>query len=151
ASEDVGNADPLALVLAHAAMQISECIGLPEAQIPLAQAAIYIASAPKSNASYMAIKQAGTAVEEERTQAVPVHLKNTVYKGAPGYSAAHNNDGYKYPHDYEGNHVKQEYMEQARSFYLPTQNGYEAKIKARLERARQISAHQKEYLSREET
>src|SRR5437868_13749875 len=104
ASEDVGNADPMALVVATAALQSCEFVGLPEAQLPLAQAVTYIATAPKSNASTMAIFKASEDVRSGRTLPVPEHLRDAHYKGAEqlGHGA-----GYKYSHDFEGGHVAQ--------------------------------------------
>ena len=129
AAEDVGNADPLALVLANAALQISEFVGMPEARIPLAQAAIYVACAPKSNASYLAIEKALADVEEKKVQEVPDHLKDaSVDAEALGHGK-----GYKYAHDYPGHFVKQKYTQKKVKYYEPTDIGYEAKIKKRLE------------------
>lgn len=125
ASEDVGNADPQALVVANAAMQASDFIGFPEARIPLAQATVYIACAPKSNAVYLAVDKAIKDVEEARTQEVPDHLKDASYKGAAQLGRG---EGYKYAHAYEGHHVKQEYMSERKKYYIPTEMGYEKKI-----------------------
>jgi len=133
AAEDVGNADPLAIVLANAALQISEFVGMPEARIALAQAAIYVACAPKSNAGYLAIDKAMADMENERAQEVPDHLKDTHYAGAE--ALGHGKD-YKYAHDYEGHCVKQKYTRKAVKYYEPTDIGYEAKIKQRLEKLR---------------
>ncbi len=131
AAEDVGNADPQALVLANAAFQAAEFIGLPEARIILAQAAVYIACAPKSNASYVAIDRALADVKEQRTHGVPIHLKDAHYKGADklGHGA-----GYKYAHDYPQHYVEQEYMPHDATYYQPTLQGYEAKIKERMDK-----------------
>ena len=128
ASEDVGNADPQALQVAVAAAQAVERLGMPEAQIPLAQAVTYVASAPKSNAAYMAIAEAMEAVKNTKTT-VPVHLQDAHYKGASkmGHGA-----GYKYAHDYPNHYVEQQYMPselQGRVFYSPTENGYEQNIR----------------------
>ncbi|MDD5044089.1 MAG: replication-associated recombination protein A [Candidatus Omnitrophica bacterium] len=131
AAEDVGNADPLAIVLANAALQISEFIGLPEARIPLAQAAIYVACAPKSNASYLAIDKATQDIESEKVQEVPDHLKDTHYSGAE--KLGHGKD-YKYAHDFPGHYVKQKYTRKKVKYYQPTDSGFEAKIKQRLEK-----------------
>lgn len=131
ASEDVGNADPLAAVLAAAALQISEFVGMPEARIPLAQAVVYIACAPKSNAAYLAFGKAYTEVENETVQEVPDHLKDASYKSAA--SLGHGKD-YKYSHDYPGHFVKQEYTRRKVRFYEPTSIGHEAKIKQRLDK-----------------
>ena len=130
ASEDVGNADPLAAVLANAAMQVAEFVGMPEARIPLAQAALYVACAPKSNAAYLAIEKASSDIKENRVQEVPDPLKSTAYKGAEklGHGV-----GYKYAHDYEGHYVEQDYTRKKVKYYEPTDIGYEAKIKQRME------------------
>ena len=130
ASEDVGNADPQALVVANAAMQVSDFVGFPEAKIPLAQATVYIACAPKSSASYMAIEKAMKDVEGERTQEVPDRLKDAHY---PGAEKLGHGEGYKYAHSYEGHYVKQDYMRKKEKYYNPTDMGYEKKIKAWLE------------------
>ncbi len=130
AAEDVGNADPLALVVANSAMQVAEFVGLPEARISLAQAAVYIATAPKSNAAYVGINQALKDVEENPTLEVPKHLMNAVYKEE---KARGKGIGYKYAHDYEGGVVAQEYLPAKRKYYLPKDIGFEKKIKARME------------------
>ena len=115
ASEDVGNADPMALVVATSALRAVEFVGMPEARIPLAQAAIYIAAAPKSNACYRAIEAAMGDIENEETLEVPDHLKSSSYSGAKKLG---HGEGYKYPHDY-GGHVDQEYLQKKRSYYKP--------------------------------
>ena len=130
ASEDVGNADPQALVLAASALSVSEFVGLPECRIPLAQAAVYVACAPKSNAAYLGIEKASEDVEKGRLLEVPEHLKDASYPGAKGLG--HGQD-YKYAHDYAGHYVPQEYKPSTVKYYHPTENGYEAKIKKRLE------------------
>ena len=126
AAEDVGNADPQALVVANAALQIAEFVGLPEARIPLAQAAVYIACAPKSNAAYMGIENATKDIEENRTQEVPTHLKDASYAGAKKLG---HGEGYKYAHSYDKHYVKQEYMVKTKKYYFPTDIGHEKKIK----------------------
>ena len=131
ASEDVGNADPRALSVAVAAMQASEFIGMPEAQIPLAQATVYVACAPKSNASYSAILDARKEVREQPTFPVPNHLRDASYPGAKRFG--HGKD-YKYAHDYPGHHVEQVYGPPDKRFYYPTSQGYEAEIAERLEK-----------------
>lgn len=136
ASEDVGNADPQALILANAAYQVCEFIGMPEARIPLAQAAIYIASAPKSNAGYSAIEAAYSQIEKECTQEVPIHLKDASYKGAQRLKRGKD---YKYAHDYPGHFVAQDYLSRKEKFYQPQGLGYEKIIKERLEKAREGS------------
>jgi putative ATPase len=115
ASEDVGEADPMALVLATSTLRAVEFIGMPEARIPLSQAALYIARAPKSNACYRAIEAAMEDVEKEETQEVPDHLKDASY---PGAKQLGHGEGYKYPHDY-GGHVEQEYLKKKKKYYNP--------------------------------
>lgn len=137
AAEDVGNADPLALVLANAALAIAEFVGMPEARIPLAQAVVYVSSAPKSNACYAALGKAQEAVAEERVQEVPQHLKDASYPGAEKLGRG---AGYQYAHDYAGNFVPQAYLAKPKKFYFPTENGYEAKIKQRLDKLRSRNA-----------
>ena len=129
AAEDVGNADPQALVLATAAMQASEFVGLPECRIPLAQAAVYIACAPKSNAAYLGIEQAIKDVECGRTLEVPKHLKDASYQGAK--KLAHGLE-YKYAHEYKDHYVDQAYLPSGehRVYYKPTDSGFEKTIKA---------------------
>jgi putative ATPase len=115
ASEDVGNADPMALVVATSALRAVEFIGMPEARIPLAQATIYIANAPKSNACYKAIEAAMEDIEREQTIEVPDHLKDSHYPGAKKLGRG---EGYKYPHDY-GGYVKQDYLPKKKKYYKP--------------------------------
>ncbi len=129
ASEDVGNADPQALVLAAAALQVSEFIGMPEARIPLAQATVYVACAPKSNASYMGVENALRDVKENKIKPVPKHLKDASYQGAKRLE--HGQD-YKYAHNFEGHYVEQEYMPEKKIYYEPTELGFEKEIKKRL-------------------
>ena len=133
ASEDVGNAAPMALVLAISAMHAVEFVGMPEARIPLAQAVTYAACAPKSNAAYKAIAAATKDVQEGRTLPVPDHLKGTGYRGAEklGHGV-----GYKYAHNYEGHWVDQEYVPTDAVYYEPTDEGHEKAIKERLEKWR---------------
>lgn len=133
ASEDVGNADPHALVIAQAALDATERIGMPEARIILSQAALYIAQAPKSNATYLAIEQALKEVRNRPLQPVPSHLKDAHYHGASSLGAG---VGYKYPHDYEGHYVRQTYIPLKKVFYSPSDEGYEKIIRKRLERRR---------------
>ena len=137
ASEDVGNADPRAILVAAACFDVVEKIGMPEARIALSQAAIYMATAPKSNASYVAINEAIADVREGRTIPVPRHLRSTAYGGA---KALGHGKGYKYAHDYEGGYVEQEYLGVDKTYYTPTDRGYEADIRARMERLRSGSA-----------
>ncbi|MBS4899658.1 MAG: replication-associated recombination protein A [Clostridiales bacterium] len=129
AAEDVGNADPKALTLAVSASLAVERIGMPEARIILSQAAIYVACAPKSNASYTAIDEALSQVRKGRTYEVPKHLKDAHYKGAGGLG---HGEGYKYVHMYPGNYVEQQYLPDelaGMKFFDPTDNGYEKRIK----------------------
>ena len=130
AAEDVGNADPHALVVATAALHASEFVGLPECRIPLAQAAVYIACAPKSNAAYLGIEKAMKDVEEGRTLEVPTHLKGASYQGAKQLGRG---IGYKYAHDFPGHHVDQEYVPTSTIYYEPTDMGFEKTIKAWLQ------------------
>ncbi len=129
AAEDVGNADPMALVLAQAAFSVADFVGMPEARIPLAQAAIYIACAPKSNACYLGIDKAMKEIEEGRVQEVPQYLKDASYRGAKKLGRG---QGYKYAHDYPNHFVQQKYTKKKISFYVPQDIGYEKKIKERL-------------------
>ncbi|MDE2221655.1 MAG: replication-associated recombination protein A [Candidatus Omnitrophica bacterium] len=138
ASEDVGNADPQALLVANAALQASEFVGLPEARIILAQAAVYVACAPKSNAVYVGIDRALADVKAKRTQGVPDHLKDAHYKGAQQLG---HGKGYKYAHDYPQHYVEQEYMPHQAVYYEPSVQGYEAKIKGRLSEMRSRKGH----------
>jgi len=131
ASEDVGNADPRALMIATAAYQAVERIGMPEGGIPLAQAAAYIASAPKSNAAYLAIKQALSDIEQGAVLPVPDHLKDAHYSGAKRLGRG---VGYLYPHDHPGHYVDQSYLPEHREYYKPTEQGEEKRIKERLAR-----------------
>jgi putative ATPase len=133
ASEDVGNADPMALVVATAALQSCEFVGQPECQLPLAQAVTYIACAPKSNAATLAIGAAREDVRNGRTLAVPEHLRDAHYKGAE--ALGHGQD-YKYAHDYPGGHVKQAYLPEERHYYEPTDRGHEQEQREYLERIR---------------
>ena len=130
AAEDVGNANPHALILANAALQIAEFVGLPEAKIPLAQAVTFIACCPKSNAAYKAIAAAEKDVKEGRTMAVPDHLRDASYRGAERLGRG---QGYQYAHDHEGHYVEQDYIPEERVYYEPTDQGYEKAFKERLE------------------
>jgi putative ATPase len=130
AAEDVGNADPRALTVAVAAQQAVEFVGMPEAQIPLAQATIYIATAPKSNSSIAAIGAAMEDVKQGRTMEVPDALKDAHYKSAEKLG---HGKGYKYSHDYEGHHVAQDYTPEKRTYYTPSDQGYEVEIRKRIE------------------
>jgi putative ATPase len=132
-SEDVGNADPLALPLAAATLQAVEFVGLPECQLNLAQACTYLACAPKSNASTVAIGKARADVRTGRTLAVPRHLRDSHYGGAEqlGHGA-----GYEYSHDCPDAWSAQDYLPEPRRYYQPTDRGHEAVIRSRLEELR---------------
>ena len=136
ASEDVGNADPQALVVAAAALQATEFVGLPECQLALAQAVTYIATAPKSNASTMAILKASEDVKSGRTLPVPEHLRDASYQGAK--RLGHGTD-YQYSHNFEGGWVAQAYLPEERRYYHPVDRGYEKVIRERLEQLRRGS------------
>jgi putative ATPase len=131
ASEDVGNADPQALLVAAAALQATEFVGLPECQLALAQAVTYIATAPKSNASTLAIGKAREDVRNGRTLAVPLHLRDASYRGAK--QLGHGLD-YQYSHDSPEGWVAQQYLPEDRRYYEPVDRGYEAEIRKRLRR-----------------
>ncbi len=143
ASEDIGNADPQALVVAAAALQATEFVGLPECQLPLAQAVTYLATAPKSNAATVAIGRAREDVRSGRTLAVPKHLRDTHYRGAEqlGHGAS-----YAYSHDAPEGWTPQAYLPEARRYYEPTDRGHEAILRQRLEelRCRRAEAAKKE-------
>ena len=128
ASEDVGNADPRALMVAVSAAQAVERIGMPEAQIILSQAVTYVATAPKSNSACNAIFEAMSAVKNQRSMPVPVHLQDSHYGGSAKLG---HGIGYKYAHDYPNHYVKQQYLPdgmEEQVFYHPSENGYESKI-----------------------
>jgi len=134
AAEDVGNADPMALVVATNASMAVERIGMPEAQIILAQAVSYVATAPKSNAACNAIFEALDKVKETGNLAVPTHLQDAHYKGSAKLG---HGIGYKYAHDYKNHYVKQQYLPYeltGSEFYRPTGNGYEVKIREHMKR-----------------
>lgn len=116
AAEDVGLKDPMALVLAIAALKAIEFVGMPEARIPLAEAVIYIANAPKGNSAYMAIEEAMKDIAEEETMEVPDHLKGSNY---PGAKKLGHGTGYKYPHDYPEGKIEQEYLKKKKKYYKP--------------------------------
>lgn len=130
ASEDVGMADSNALVVATSAFQSVELVGMPEANLILAHATVYVATAPKSNRVTIAIGKAQQEVREGRTLAVPEHLRDTHYKGAKKLG---HGEGYKYSHDYEGGYVPQAYLPEGRVYYEPTENGLEKRVKERLD------------------
>jgi putative ATPase len=134
ASEDVGNADPQALSLAVSAMQACEFIGLPEAQLTLSQTVIYLACAPKSNSATVAIGLARQEVRQGQLIPVPVHLRDKHYDGAEKLG---HGQGYQYSHDSEDGVASQDYLGVDRTFYTPTDRGYEASISERLVRIRE--------------
>ena len=125
AAEDVGLAEPTAIVVAQAAFYASEVLGMPEIRIPLSEAAIYVACAPKSNSAYLAINDALDEVENGPRRDVPAHLRSGM-----------KNEGYKYAHDYPNHYVEQEYLPQPKKFYKPTVMGKEKLIKERQEALR---------------
>lgn len=133
AAEDVGLADPMALVVATSAAHAVEYVGLPEAQIPMTEAAIYIAAAPKSNAVVRAIGAATHDVDEQRADPVPLHLRDSSHPQAVKHLG--HGQGYKYAHDYPQGFVPQEYLPDnvaGRIYYEPTEHGFEAEIRRRL-------------------
>lgn len=135
ASEDIGNADPRGLSLATAAMQTVDFIGMPEARITLAQATTYLATAPKSNASYLGIDKALEDVKNGRSLPVPEHLKN-IRVSALAAASPHDgekNNVYVYPHNHDGHFAPQDYVPSSAVYYEPTEHGYEEIIKKRLE------------------
>lgn len=136
AAEDVGNADPMALVVANAAAQVTLLVGMPECQLPLSEAVIYVATAPKSNASAMAVWNAGKDVREGLTVPVPRHLRDAHYGGAARMG---HGEGYKYAHDYEGGFVEQTYLGVDKTYYVPTDRGHESTIREYLGRIRRTS------------
>ena len=139
ASEDVGMADPQALVVAVAAAQTVERVGMPEGRIPLAEAAVYVATAPKSNASYMALSAAMEAVEKVSMDTVPPHLQNIHLVGE---GEGENRPSYKYAHDFPGHYVKQQYLPDelvGRTFFTPGENGYEKQIREYMEFCRKMA------------
>ena len=140
AAEDVGLADPMALVLANAAMQAAEFVGWPEARIPLAEATVYIATANKSNSAYLAIDAALSDVKAGRTLPVPKHLRDANYKGAKQLG---HGIGYQYAHDHPDHFVPQDYLGAEKRYYEPTDQGVEKKIKERVEKWRAQMAAQK--------
>ena len=133
AAEDVGLADPMALVLANTALQVAEFVGWPEARIPLAEATVYIATANKSNSAYMAIDAALEDVRSGRTLPVPEPLRDTHYAGAERLG---HGQGYEYAHDHPEHFVAQDYLGADKHYYEPTEQGVEKKIKERVEKWR---------------
>jgi len=140
AAEDVGLADPQALLVAAAAAQSVEYIGLPEARIPLAEAVIYIATAPKSNAVVVAIDKAYRDATEKKAGRVPPHLQDASY---PDAKRLGHGIGYKYPHDFPGAYVKQQYLPDGMEdviYYQPTEHGQEKQVKERLDKLREVKS-----------
>ena len=135
ASEDIGMADSNALLVAQAAAQAVEFIGLPEANLLLAHATVYLATAPKSNSCTVAIGKASQEIRDGRTLAVPTHLRDGHYKGSERLG---HGKGYLYSHDFEGSYVPQAYLPEGRRYYEPTENGLEKRIKERLAHWRAI-------------
>jgi putative ATPase len=134
AAEDVGNADPQALTTAVSALHAFERVGMPEGRIPLAMAALYVATAPKSNAAYCAIDNALKAVRNEPLQEVPAHLRDASYRSAKKLGAG---IGYLYPHDFAPHTVTQTYLPEPKSFYTPSSEGFEKIIQKRLIKRRE--------------
>ena len=137
ASEDIGLADSRGLLVAVAAQQACEFIGLPEAQIPLAHATVYLATAPKSNSAYAALLAAQSDLQKGRTLAVPEHLRDKHYKGAEKLG---HGKGYKYSHDFPDAYVPQAYLPEGRVFYQPSDRGEEKRIAERLQHWRALFA-----------
>jgi putative ATPase len=136
AAEDVGLADPMALVVATAAAHALELVGLPEAKIPMTEAAIYIACAPKSNSVVRAIAAVTNDLQARQADPVPIHLRGTEY---PGAARLGHGKGYRYPHDFPGGYVEQQYLPDGltgRNYYTPSDHGREAEMKRRLEQLR---------------
>jgi putative ATPase len=133
ASEDIGNADPHAVVIAAAAVQVAELVGLPECEFALAQAAVYLACAPKSNAITQAIHAARQDVRDGLTLPVPPHLRDASY---PGAQRLGHGQGYKYPHDFPDGFVAQDYLGADRKYYNPTDRGEEGRLAAMLRKRR---------------
>jgi putative ATPase len=130
AAEDVGLAEPMALVLASAAHQAAEFVGWPEARIPIAEAALFIATAPKSNTSILAVDAALADVRSGRTLAVPEHLRDAHYAGAKRLG---HGEGYQYAHDHPDHFAVQDYLGADKRYYEPTEQGAEKLIKSRLD------------------
>lgn len=137
ASEDIGMASPNALSVAVSALHALEAIGMPEGRIPLAQAAVYVATAPKSNSCYTGIDNALRDIESGKVLSVPDYLKDSHYKGASGLGRG---KGYKYPHDF-GGYVEQAYTPEPCSYYHPTSNGFEGEIRRRFEVLKKVKSN----------
>jgi len=141
AAEDVGLADPMALVLANAAFQAAEFVGWPEARIPIAEATIYIATAHKSNSTVLAIDKALDDVRSGRTLSVPSHLRSAGHRGS---EALGHGVGYEYAHDHPGHFVVQDYLGAEKRYYQPTEQGSEKRIKERVENWRRLTRDSKD-------
>lgn len=141
ASEDVGNADPQALVVANAAAQATLMVGMPECRIMLSQAATYVALAPKSNAAYSAINEAMQDVRERRVLPVPTHLKDSHYKGAERLG---HGEGYEYAHNSEDGWVDQDYLGVNRTYYRPVDRGFESELQQRIKTLKERQTRQSE-------
>jgi putative ATPase len=129
AAEDVGNADPRALLIAEAVQRSVEKIGMPEGRILLSQAVTYVATAPKSNAAYLAVDQALADIRSGKTLVIPASLRDTHYSGAKDLGRGM---GYRYPHDFPGHFVPQSYLAEKRRYYRPSDQGYEKNIRERI-------------------
>ena len=141
ASEDIGMADPMSLLIADAAARAVEFVGLPEAQLNLSQAVIHLATAPKSNSATTAIGAARADVRDGKGRAVPAHLRDSHYRGAQGLG---HGDGYAYPHDHDSGWVEQQYAPEdlgATAYYQPTDHGFEAEVRRRLATLRSSGWH----------
>ena len=150
AAEDVGNADPMALLVATAAAHAVEYVGLPEARIPLAQATIYLATAPKSNATIKAIGKAMEDVEHRGAPPVPTHLRDTAY---PGAKRLGHGEGYQYPHDFPGAFVAQQYMPEgvkSGPYYEPSDEGFEKEIAQRMAQWKALDPRRKRQEKKDE-
>lgn len=130
ASEDIGNANPHALMVATAAYNAVDSIGMPEGRIPLAQAAVYLASVPKSNSSYMALEAATADLEKGVDLEVPLHLKDSNIQSKKKFK---HGIGYKYPHDFKNHYIKQKYLPEDKKYYFPLEQGSEINLKKYLE------------------
>src|SRR5262249_50372047 len=133
-----GLADPMAIVVASAAHQAAEFVGWPEARIPIAEAALYIATAPKSNTSILAVDAALEDVRSGRTLAIPEHLRDASYRGAKRLG---HGQGYQYAHDHPGHFVAQDYLGSDKVYYHPTDQGFEKTIQERVAKWRELGAH----------
>ena len=135
ASEDIGNADPQALLVATAAFQATETIGMPECRINLSQATTYLACAPKSNAAYKAIDAALNDVRTQTVLPVPMHLRDRHYKGAEQLG---HGEGYQYAHDSADGWVDQDYLGVAKQYYEPVDRGHESQFRQWVDKLREV-------------